>query len=210
MVGPIRPRANEPVTLLLQAGTAPVSDVTRVGAVDGHSLMLPRTAAARVLDVAAGTAATVLFIYDGRLYRWPMLVEEVLPSTWLLASVREPGEGERREFVRADVPMQVRLRERPDGPWRQASARVDLSASGFRVETMKPPIESGIVDVELRSADGGGAVCALARVVRTILNPDGAADVAFAFVELDSAAESRVVDLVFAVREAALRARLGS
>ena len=89
----IRPRANEPVTLLLQIGSVPVSEVTRAGAVDLHGMMVPRTPAARGLDVIAGTPATVLFIREGRLYRWPMLVEEVLPSTWLLSSTREPGEG---------------------------------------------------------------------------------------------------------------------
>lgn len=205
----IRPRANEPVTLLLQIGSVPVSEVTRAGAVDLHGMMVPRTPAARGLDVIAGTPATVLFIREGRLYRWPMLVEEVLPSTWLLSSTREPGEGERREFVRADVAMQVRLRAHPAGAWRQVSARVDLSASGFRVDALLPPLESDLLDVELRSTDGGGTVSATARVVRSIASSDGGVNLACAFVELDSAAESRVADLVFAVREAALRARLG-
>jgi len=209
MAEAIRPRDHEPVTLLLQLGTVPVSDVTRVVSVDLHGMMVPRTPAARGLDVAPGTPATVLFIRDGRLYRWPMLVEEVLPSTWLLSSTREPGEGERREFVRADVAMQVRLRVHPAGVWRQVSARVDLSASGFRVDALLPPLESELLDVELRSPEGGGTVAATARVVRSVPSEAGGVNLACAFVELDSAAESRVADLVFAVREAALRARLG-
>ncbi len=204
------PRVNEPVTLLVQSRGVPVSDISRVVRVDGGGLHIARTAATRGISIADGELATVLFLRGGRLRRWEVRVEELLPSTWILASLKPPGQGERREFVRADVTMQVRLRSHPDGVWRQVAASVDLSASGFRVEALVPPLNCELLDVELRSTEGGAPVQATARVVRATPREDGGCNLACAFVSLDSASEVRVSELVFAVREAGLRARLGS
>ncbi len=204
------PRLNEPVTLLVQSGGVPVSDISRVVRVDSAGLHIARTAVTRGIAVVDGALATVLFLRGGRLRRWEVRVEQLLPSTWILASLKPPSKGERREFVRADVTMQVRLRSHPDGVWRQVAASVDLSASGFRVEALIPPFDSQLLDVELRSTEGGAPVQATARVVRATPRQDGSCDLACAFVALDSASEVRVSELVFAVREAGLRARLSS
>ncbi len=207
----VRPQPRSPLTLLFGAQGAPATEVSVAGAVDGSTLIVPRRPSGTSATPAApGADVTVLFTVDGRLYRWPMRVEEVLPSSYYLVAVREPGEGDRREFVRAEVPLQLRVRvaaER-ETPWRVVSARVDVSASGFRIEGLDEQVPGTQLRVEIRSPEGGPPVLAVAEVVRNFRDGDRCA-VACHFVSMDSADESRLVDIVFAVREAALRARLG-
>lgn len=107
--------------------------------------------------VDVGHDVTVLFIREGRLYRWPMRVEEVLPSSYYLVALREPGEGDRREFVRAEVPLQLRIcaMEPPGAPWRVVTARVDLSASGFRLDGLDAVHPGETLRVEIRAPEGG-------------------------------------------------------
>lgn len=210
MVQPIRPQPNDPVTLLFQAGAKPVSDVTRAGPVHERGMLVPRTVATREFIVPPGTPLTVLFIHSERLFRWPMVVEEVLPSTWVLASVREPGDGERREFVRADIPMQVRIREHGASDWRSFSARVEVSASGFCMTGLAARPAAETLDVELRAADGGAPVAGVATLIRCREHEDGSVSMACRFDAISSSDESRLTDLVFAAREATLRARLSA
>lgn len=206
----VRPKPRSPLTLLFGAQGAPATEVSVAGAVAGSTLIVPRRPSGLSDAASPGADVTVLFTREGRLYRWPMRVEEVLPSSYYLVAVREPGEGDRREFVRAEVPLQLRVRVLSAGeaPWRVVSARVDVSASGFRLEGLDEQAAGTRLRVEIRSLEGGPPVIAVAEVVRSITDGDRCL-VACHFVSMDSADESRLVDIVFAVREAALRARLG-
>jgi hypothetical protein len=205
----VRPAEGDPVTVLFTVEGAPLSDVTVAGSVSRLKLAVQRSALARALPIEPGVEAAVLFTLSGRLYRWPMRVEEVLPSSYYLVSLREPGEGERREFVRADVPMQLRLRDDALSPWRIVVGRVDLSAAGFRVVAVDRPPGASTIEVEFRSPEGGPSVQAVATVIRATELTGGQIDLACQFVQLGSADESRLVDIVFAARELALRLRLG-
>jgi len=186
-------------------GEVPLGDVTVATQVAAGSLVLQRSGGLREADIAPGTRATVLFTTEGRLHHWSMRLEEVLPSSFFLTSLREPGEGERREFVRAHVPMRGRVRTSARAAWVEAEVIEDLSAAGFRVPHALAINASARVEVELWP-EGAGVVPirGVARVVRT------GADTAFEFVELGSSEENRVSDLVFGAREAALLARLRS
>jgi hypothetical protein len=205
----LRPQEGDPVTVLYTVDGAPLSDVTVAGSVSARKLVVRRSALARSLPLEPGIEAAVLFTSAGRLFRWPMRVEEVLPSSVYLLSLREPGEGERREFVRADVPMQLRLRDDRHAPWRVVTGRVDLSAAGFRIVAADRPPAGDSVEVEFRSPEGGTTVQAVAHVVRVRELDEGRIDLACQFIELASADESRLVDIVLAARELALRSRLG-
>lgn len=206
----VRPLTRSPLTILFRDVGPQSSEVSIASAVEGSTLIVPRrqsgVGAARV-----GEDVTVLFTRDGRLYRWPMRLEEVLPSSYYLVALREPGEGDRREFVRAEVPLQLRIRDAgdPGAGWNVVSARVDLSASGFRLDGVQSFTAGQQLRVEIRAPEGGQAVLATATVVRSAGDAGQGSSVACRFVALDSADESRLTDIVFAARESALRARLG-
>ncbi len=211
----VRPRERDRVMVYFDVGGVPLNDVTIAAGVASGSLVLQRSGSLREARLEPGTNATILFTVDGRLYHWPMRLEEVLPSSFFLVSVREPGEGERREFVRAHVPMGGRLRADESTEWVDAESVEDLSAAGFCVPAALPFAHGARVHFELlphaakpptqRSATQPTTpIRGIARVVRS------GADTAFEFVELGSSEENRVSDLVFGAREAALLKRLQS
>lgn len=226
-----RPRERDRVTVHFEVDGVPLNDIALATSVSDRSLVLKRSGSLRDAAIEPGTRATVLFTAGERLVHWVMRVEEVLPSSFFLLSTREPGEGERREFVRARVPMRARVRTVEAEAWLELVDVRDLSAAGFRVPGRLPWTEGSRVQVELvpdavepdavaaldaqlasaqlasdhaasETSPGRPPIRAVARVVRRV------DDTALEFVELGSADENRVADLVFGVREAALKARL--
>ena len=136
-----------------------------------------------------------------------MRMEAVLPSSYYLVSVAEPGVGQRREFVRADVPLVVTLSPDEGAPI-HITAPVDLSASGFRVAGGPELADGCEVGVEIATQAGAEPIVGRARVVRA--KRDISAQVlACEFIELASTDEARLVELVFRVRAAALARRIG-
>ena len=203
----LRPTAGDRITLLFQVDGLPYTDVTTVGRVGNSGIIADRTTNNLDPTAAVGVEATALFVSRDRLMRWPMRIEAVLPSSYYLVSVAEPGVGQRREFVRADVPLAVTLRP-PDGPPIAITAPVDLSASGFRIAA-GPGLPEGIeLQVEIADQPDSTPVRARARVVRGN-NGSKTPALACEFVDLDSADEARLVELVFRVRAAALCNRIG-
>ena len=209
---PVRPTEGSQITVLVVVGDHPVTHVARAGRVTPSTLIVPRKADERRWGVEPQGEADVLFVHQGRLFRWPMRVEEVLPTSYYLVSLQDPRDGERREFVRAMADLEVRLTPQGQtrGPFKVLS--VELSASGLRVATDLPASPEDLVEVTLRvdqSTDARtGVITALARVVR-ILHPEAVRELALEFVELKSADEDRLLQMVFRLREASLYARLG-
>ncbi len=202
MPNKVRPAQGDTITLLFEIDGVPVTDVTTANRVRDASMIVPRGDVGLSGPINPGQTITAIFVHDGRLYRWPMRIEEVLPSSYFLVSVREPGEGERREFVRADVEAVVRIRRGPVEVFADRT-RVDVSASGVRLVQRLDLVVGEVVDVALQPSQGA-AIVGRVEVVR-------ADDVGTAceFVELSTQAENRLIDLVFAARSAGLNARIG-
>ena len=199
----LRPRQAARVTVHFEASGAPLYDVAVVVDVSDEALVLQRTGSLRKASIQPGTDATVLFTQADRVFHWHMRVEEILPSSFFLRPLKEPGDNQRRQFVRACVPMGGRLKGPDDAEWLLLTEITDLSAAGFRVPGALPWSEGQGLQVELWPEDKPeDLVAATATVVRR------AQDTGLAFVELGSAEENRLADLVFGVREAALAARL--
>ncbi len=203
----LRPNPGDRITVLFQVEGIPFSDVTTVGRLGSSGIIADRTANNVDPIAAAGVEATVLFAHGDRLLRWPMRIEAVMPSSYYLVSLSEPGAGQRREFVRAGVQLEITIQ----GPGDEATALagpVDLSASGFRVvggPTLEPDAE---IQVAIGLAGAEAPVRALARVVR---GQGGEANGALAceFIDLASADEARIVQWVFAARASNLARRIG-
>lgn len=211
-VVPVRPTEGSQITVLVIVGGHPVTHVAKAGRVTPSTLIVPRKADERRWGVEPQGEADVLFVHDSRLFRWPMRVEEVLPTSYYLVSLQDPRDGERREFVRAVADLEVRLtpHRQPRGAFQVMS--VELSASGMRIATEMPAVDGDLVEVTFRmdplSESRASAITALARVVRA-LHPQTGRELALEFVELKSADEERLLQMVFRLREAALFARLG-
>ncbi len=209
---PVRPTEGNQITVLVIVGGHPVTHVARAGRVTPSTLIVPRKADERRWGVEPQGEADVLFVQQGRLFRWPMRVEEVLPTSYYLVSLQDPRDGERREFVRAVADLEVRMTPHlhPRGAFTVMS--VELSASGMRVATDLAVTPGELLDVTLRMdqhpTGRTGLISALARVVR-VLHPDSGRELALEFVELKSADEDRLLQMVFRLREAALFARIG-
>lgn len=206
--GPVRPVEGERITVLIEVGGVPVTHVGRAGTVRGGTLFVPRKPTDPRWAVEEQGSAIVLFTHQGRLFMWPMRVEEVLPSSYYLVSLQDPSEGERRGFVRAPVSLKVRLsrHEGPRQPWQPVDA--DLSSAGMRVPCALEVQPGDILDVALRLDGAKHDVTAVARVVRRLDAPDGG-EVAIEFLQLGSADEERLQQLVFRAREQDLIARIG-
>lgn len=208
MQGSVRPLEGNRITVLVEVAGVPVTHVARAGTVTGTTMFVPRKANQPTWAVEPRGTAVILFTHDARLYAWPMRVEEVLPSSYYLVSLQDPSEGERRGFVRAAVHLWARLSRRggPRQPWLQAE--VDLSAAGVRLPSVLD-VESGdLVDISLRLEGAKHDVSALARVVRRLEDPAGP-QLALEFVQLGSADEERLHQLVFRTREQDLIERIG-
>ncbi|MSP90413.1 MAG: PilZ domain-containing protein [Myxococcales bacterium] len=202
----IRPREGDSITVLIEVNGVPVTHSVCAGAVDDTTLMVPHLAEDPRWDVQPDTSAVVLFTWSGQLYGWQMRVEEVLPSSYFLVSVEDPAAGERRGFVRAQVPVQARLSvpAGPVGAWRNLAA--DLSAAGVRLLSDLDVAEGSPIDLALR-ADGQVEIAGQARVVRRFETATGL-EIACEFTEISSADEERLAQLVFRTREAGLRQRI--
>jgi hypothetical protein len=209
---PVRPTEGSQITVLVIVAGHPVTHVALAGRVTPSTLIVPRKTDERRWGVEPQGEADVLFVHNHRLFRWPMRVEEVLPTSYYLVSLQDPRDGERREFVRAMADLEVRLtpKGQPRGAFKVLS--VELSASGMRVATDLPAAPEDLVEVTLRmdaSADARTSlITAMARVVR-VLHPEAVRELALEFVELKSADEDRLLQMVFRLREASLYARLG-
>lgn len=209
---PVRPTEGNQITVLVLVNGHPVTHVARAGRVTPSTLIVPRKGDERRWGVEPQGEADVLFVHGGRLFRWPMRVEEVLPTSYYLVSLQDPRDGERREFVRASAEVHVRLAipGQPKGPFHPVLA--ELSASGVRLPSDLPvaPGDHVEVAIHLDSHIEGRAdtITAMAQVVR-ILQPETGREVALEFIELKSADEDRLLQMVFRLREATLFARLG-
>lgn len=204
----IRPAEGDPITVLFEINGMPVTYVSRAGRVSPTTLFVPRSVAEPRSPVDPQGQAVVLFTSDGRLFGWPMRVEEVLPSSYYLVSVQDPGEGDRREFVRARLAvwLALALPGEPLAPIRRVEA--DVSASGLRAPWERELPEGAVIDVLVRGEGESHEVRARARVVRTVAH-DGQREIACEFVDLDSQSEERLLQVVFRAREAALHERIG-
>ncbi len=203
----LRPAPGDRITVLFQVDGIPFSDATTVGRVGKSGVIADRSVNNLDPTVTVGVEATVLFARDDRLTRWPMRIEAVLPSSYYLVSLAEPGAGQRREFVRAGVQFEVTLGPL-DGESTVLTAPVDLSASGFRVEGAPALVQGSEIEVQIAWAGADEPIWALARVVR---GPDnrGQGTLACEFVDLASADEARLVELVFSARASNLAKRIG-
>jgi len=204
----VRPSEGDPITVLGEAHGVPFTHAAVAGRLRGATLFIGRRPGDARWAVEPQGTVVVLFTRDGRLYSWSMRIEEVLPSSYYLVSLQEPSIGERRQFVRAAVPLRVRLRRvgEPEAPWR--SVEVDLSASGFRLPWDGPGLAGDLLDVTLRSEEAQLDITAVARVVRTFDTPAGR-ELACEFEELDSSDEERLLEIVYRARESALHERIG-
>ncbi len=209
---PVRPTEGSQITVLVVVGDHPVTHVARAGRVTPSTLIVTRKPDERRWGVEPQGEADVLFVHQGRLYRWPMRVEEVLPTSYYLVSLQDPRDGERREFVRATADLEVRMtpQRQPRGAFQVLS--VELSASGMRVATDLVAVAGDQLEVTLRMdhrPEGrANTITALAHVVRELHPPSGR-ELALEFVELKSADEDRLLQMVFRLREAQLFARIG-
>lgn len=198
----LRPEAGSSVTLLLEIGGVPVTQVSVASRVRDASMIVPRAEIALDQPVPTGAPVTVIFVHSGRVYLWPMRIEEVLPSSYFLISVSEPGDGERREFVRATLPLKVTID--PDGGESvEVAVTCDLSAAGLKLAVGLPVQPQSVVGLIL-VADDGPELRGRARVVRV----DDEVT-AFEFVELKTSAENRIIDMVSQARAATLQDRIG-
>lgn len=209
---PIRPHEGSQITVLISVSGHPITHVARAGRVTPTTLIVPRKREERRWGVEPQGEADVLFVHEGRIYRWPMRVEEVLPTSYYLVSLQDPRDGERREFVRARAEMELRLTPLGQARGRFETTLVEISASGLRVSTDLPANAGDLFDVSLRldgnSEGRAGAVSGRAHVVRVLHGAEGR-QLALEFVELPSADEDRLLQLVFRLREAALLDRIG-
>ncbi len=205
--GPVRPVEGEQITVLIEVGGLPVTHVATAGRVRESTMIVPRKAGDARWSAEPQGQAVVIFAHGGRLHSWPMRVEEVLPSSYYLVSLRDPMAGERREFVRTMVEVEISLTPHgaPTGPFGHAA--IDLSASGLRLLTDVQVRTGDLVDLVLRSAGQGPDISAVARVVRRLTSRNGV-ELAVEFVELNSADEGRMQELVFKAREALLAQRI--
>jgi c-di-GMP-binding flagellar brake protein YcgR len=208
----VRPVEGEPVTVLVEVNGIPLTHAARAGRVQPGALFVPRTADDR-WDAQTDAEATVLFTHRGRLYSWPMRVEAVLPASYYLIATQDPAAGERRQFVRAPVRVHISLARagKTRGPWREVLA--DVSAAGLRMECDADVNEGETVELVLRSEGHGDDLRAQARVVRRF-SDDGHAEgkvpeLALEFVQLGSADEERLEQIVFRARESELHDRIG-
>ncbi len=204
-----RPNEGEQITVLIEVNGLPVTHVARAGKVRESSVIVPRRASEQSWPVEPQGEAVVLFTRKGRLFSWQMRVEEVLPTSYYLVSQSDPSEGDRREFVRASLPLLVRVGRtgRPlSGTWQPAL--VDLSSAGLRLASDLDVNDGEVLDVALRIDEPNSDIVARARVVRRL---DGAhsAELACEFVELSSSDEERLEQAVFRRREAVLLDRIG-
>lgn len=198
----LRPTSGNTVTLLLELSGVPVTHVSTASRVRDASMIVPRTDVGLDDVVVAGAAVTVIFVQDGHLYRWPMRIEEILANSYFLTSVQEPGTGERREFVRA--PMNIRVVISAGGNLVDTVVGpADVSAAGLRLESSAKVTAGAIVDLALQADDGAEVHC------RAVVVRGDDASTAFEFVELSTADENRIIDLVFQVRAASLQRRIG-
>lgn len=202
MIERVRPADGETITLLFEVDGVPITDVTVANRVRDASMIVPRGDVGVDAQIATGVPVTAIFVADRRLYRWPMRIEEVLPSSYFLVSVSEPGIGERREFVRADVELTVRITG-DDAPAFDERVAVDVSASGLRLVRSLGFAVGSVVDVCL-TRDDGSTIAGRAQVVR-----GDAGALACEFVELATADENRLIGLVFEVRARELNQRIG-
>jgi len=159
--------------------------------------------------------------------RWSLAPAEDGASGPMLRALAPPSRGERRGFVRATLPLEVRLPGRSNAktsgqdasaedafagqPWRRVDA--DLSATGIRWTHDNGQRLRGRVSVQLRALpregqraedeDRDGRIKIEARVVRSTATADGC-ELACAYDTIDARAQQRVMGWVHAARAAAL------
>lgn len=205
------PKTGDDLTILIEGGVRPVTLRAKAGRVEPTSLLVPRAASSSSggrWPVQTNDAVTVVYHLAGKLVFWRMRVEEILPSSYFLVSVREPTAAERRSFVRAHLSLWLAICEADQVAERMVQAEVDISAAGFSVTIADPRALETLVRVEL--ADGPDSPILEAAGVVVRCDPRGNLyRVAVHFVALASADEERLLQRVYRAREGALAERLG-
>lgn len=184
----------------------------KAGRVDAQSLLIPRTSlTVSQIDVilANQESVTVAYQKSGKLIFWRMRVEEVLPSSLFLVSVRPPSLEERRSFVRAHLRLWVSLVcEDGHKAIDSQQTEIDISASGFGLLTPTAFELGAVVDAEIGATPSGPKLRASGVVVRREVR-GLQYRTAVRFVTLGSADEERLLELVYLSRQNALAERLG-
>ena len=216
---PRSPTVGATVTLLFDIGATPMTESVRIAALDGAAIVIERGEAAAESPLTVGTEVTLFYEGQGRLEGAALGVARASAGRCRLEPRETQPDSERRQFVRADVELRVRVAPHGGGAGRWHEGTVDLSASGFCLAADGPYDTGDLFDVRMRPIDDGPAeseaaddkpkkkrqklprdeVHAVARVARTVA-PDGRPEFAFEFVELGSVAENRVMRLVFDAR----------
>jgi hypothetical protein len=214
----VLPAEGVEVTVLVERDGAPLSQRARVGKVSEASLLLQRAPGVPAHLTPFGTGprtplhaydrVTVMFEVAGRLHLWPMLVEEVLPSSCYLVAERAPTLGERRQFVRARVHANLGIGRLGGAQPIVRPSSFDLSASGLSAVVPDAWEHGTHVAIAIVESPDMLPIVATSEVVRCAA-AKGGYQLAVLFDELTSQDEKRLAHLVHTAREQALVERLG-
>ncbi len=214
----VLPSEGAEVTVLVERDGAPLSQRARVGKVGAASLLLQRAtgAPAHLAPFGHGPRSplhaydhvTVMFEVAGRLHLWPMMVEEVLPSSCYLVAEHTPTVGERRQFVRARVHASLGVGRVGGAQPIVRPCAFDLSASGLSAVVPDSWDPGTHVVVAIVEGPDLLPIVATSEVVRCTV-AKGGYQLAVIFDELTSQDEKRLAHLVHTAREQALVERLG-
>jgi c-di-GMP-binding flagellar brake protein YcgR len=219
--GPLRyPAAGTTLSLLFDYRDMPWIERAAVASADERGLDLVRDDAGALDVLLSCERVDAMYGVDDGVMRWTLTPKAEGASGPMLAAVGPPSRGERRGFVRASLPLEVRLpgarpsRAGSDSddaseatPWQRVDA--DLSATGIRLTVPKGARLRGRVAVHLRPCDSegaGGFIEVQARVVRSATTDEGC-ELACAYDSIDAGAQQRVMGWVHAARAAALSDR---
>lgn len=219
-----RPAEGQTITLLLLVGGAPRIISARVLHLGPHAVVVDTGDEAA--EWTRGRRVTMLYAVAGDTWRWRATLGEHLPSGLYLETTAEPILGERREFVRCDVELQVIALPVAEGLDVDAARRVqlgsqsrpgdatflnthvDLSASGARLPLTHPARVGDLLDLRFGVPLSPPVVVhAIARVVRAAEQEPESVSIACNFEALSSTDQDLLLHFVFVTRRAELEAR---
>ena len=205
------PNCGDDLTILVEGGARPLTLRAKAGRVEATTLLVPRPQAGASTGrwpIQTDDAVTVVYHAAGKLAFWRMRVEEILPSSYFLVSVRAPTADERRSFVRAHLALWIAINDGELPPESAALAELDISAAGFSMSVSTAKALGSLVQVDLADSPDSQILQAAGVVVRCDARAQGYR-LAVHFVALASADEERLLQRVYRAREGALAERLG-
>lgn len=184
----------------------------KAGRVDATSVLISRASLAgphALWSACVQQDVTVAYQKAGKLVFWRMRMEEVLPSSLYLVSVKPPSPDERRAFVRARLALWVALQAESDATMPAPQlAEVDISASGLSfLSRAEAPVGTAL-QVQIGTEAHEPLLHCAAVVVRCLVASKGF-NIGMRFVAMGSADEERLLQLVYRSRRSALAAKLG-